>query len=71
MTISFKIVQPSIYMMAQSQDANEIISNMLAALVLDQVDNMGSLILFNWIRANYNELTVKSNFMFIKSSALF
>ena len=35
----------------------EFLNNVLAALILDQIDNMGSLILVNWLRSSYNELT--------------
>lgn len=46
----------------------EILGNTLSALVIDQIDNMGSLVLFNWARTNYNMVTSSPDFMIAKSS---
>ena len=50
----FMIIQSVIYLTILSSNCIEVLSNTLSALVLDQIDNMGSLILFNWVRTNYN-----------------
>lgn len=69
MMVSYNILMPTAYMIGQSSNIKEFLGNMLAALVLSQVDNMASIQLFYWLRTNYNQLTLKDNFMTVKSSA--
>lgn len=69
MMVSYNILMPTAYMIGQSSNIKEFLGNMLAALVLSQVDNMPSIQLFYWLRTNYNQLTLKDNFMTVKSSA--
>lgn len=55
-------------MTLNSANAIELLGNALSALVLDQLDNMGSLILFNWVKSSYNRLASAPNFMVVKTN---
>ena len=71
MIIAYYILNSTIYRIMQSTNLGDIVNNILSALVLDQFDNMASLVLFNWLRASFNKLTLTRNFMQVKSTALF
>lgn len=47
----------------------DLLNNGLSALVLDQLDNMAALLLYNWLKTNYNSLTTKPEYMIAKSSS--
>ena len=49
----------------------EVLNNTMSTLVLDQIDNMDSVIIFNWLPSNYNLLTVSSEFMQMSSNKVF
>ena len=68
MNILIFIMVPSFGFLTISSNINQSINNALSVLVLAQIDNMGSLILFNWLKSNYNKLTTSANFMQIKTS---
>ena len=51
-----------------STNSVELLNNTLTALVLDQLDNMGSLLFINWVRINFNQMTTQSSFMIIRSA---
>ena len=52
----------------QASNAIDLLNNTLTALVVDQIDNMISLLFLNWLRSNYNAMSSASNFMIVKSS---
>ena len=51
-----------------STNSVELLNNTLTALVLDQLDNMGSLLFINWVRINFNQMTTQSSFMILRSA---
>lgn len=40
---------------------------LLSAVLLDQIDKIASLFLFNWLKSNYNRLATTDEFMKVKS----
>ena len=62
------IIIASIYLLAQSATPADILNNTLSGLILDQLDNMWGILLFNWLRSNYNMVSNSPNFMIVKSS---
>ena len=62
------IVEAAMIFILLASNTIELLNNVLSVLVLDQIDNMGALLLFNFLRTNYNDLTTQDNFMTIMSS---
>ena len=59
------IVESACIFILLASNTIELLNNVLSVLVLDQIDNMGALLMFNVIRTNFNELTTKDNFMIV------
>ena len=57
------IVESAIIFILLASTTIELLGNVLSVLILDQVDNMGGILMFNLLRTNFNELTMQSNFM--------
>lgn len=51
------IVEAALILILLASNTIELLNNTLSVLILDQIDNMGALLLFNWIRTNYNDLS--------------
>lgn len=65
------LLLPTSILLFQSSDTIQLINNVLSTLTLDQIDNIGSTYLFNWLRINHNHLTDASDFMIIRSSRFY
>ena len=63
MNILIFMMIPSFGFLTISSNIKESLNNVISMLVLAQIDNMGSLILINWLKSNYNKLTTSANFM--------
>ena len=50
----FIIVEAAVVLMLLASNVIELLNNTLSVLILDQIDNMGALFLFNIMRTNYN-----------------
>ena len=51
------VVEAALILILLASNPIELLNNTLSVLILDQIDNMGALLLFNWIRTNFNDLT--------------
>ena len=66
--MAVSIIVSVVFLINQSASIIELLNNSLSALVLDQLDNMGSIALFSWVRQRYNYMTRTSEFMIVKSN---
>ena len=72
MALTLQIIGTTLPFLMISTNTGEVLNNTLAVLILDQIDNMGSVVFFNWLRTNYNILTTaQHNFMQVKSNRVF
>lgn len=62
------IIEAALILVLLATNTIEILGNSLSVMVLDDIDNIGALLLFNWIRTNFNKLSTQDNFMRIMSS---
>lgn len=56
-----------VFLFVQSKNCIELLGNGLAAFILNDLDNMGSIIVMNWVKSNYYKLTTRDDYMVIKS----
>lgn len=62
------IIEAALILILLASNTIELLNNTLSVLILDQIDNMGALLLFNYMRTNHNVVTTQDNFMQIRSS---
>ena len=67
--IKINVVSESFDFMTMSTDSIELINNSLSVLVLIDIDQMLSIFYSNWITNYFNQVTLLSNFMLVKSTA--
>ena len=65
------VIIPVVFLMNTSPNAIELVIAPIHALVLDELDNMGSLVLFNWLNTTHNKMANGHSFMHIQTSMAF
>lgn len=61
------VIEAAIILILLASNTIEVLNNTLSVLILDEIDNMGALLLYNWIRTNFNKLATQDNYMSIKT----
>ena len=51
------LITACVFLMLTASDIIDVMNNSLSALILDQIDNMGSMLVFYNLRTNHNRLT--------------
>ena len=65
-SVSFIIIVSGFLYLEMSTTIVEMLNNTLSVFILDQVVNLASIVLFNWVRFRYPMMTKRSSFMVAK-----